>query len=73
MHQLRIVSKNIGCPIIGDNKYNNHSKFKNEQLKLNANNLKFNFYNKNYEFNSKLPDDFSFFLKKNKIKYQINF
>lgn len=73
MHQLRKVSKNIGCPIIGDNKYNNHSKFKHEQLKLNANNLKFNFYNKNYEFNSKLPDDFSFFLKKNKIKYQINF
>ena len=24
-HQLRIVSKYLGCPIIGDNKYNKHN------------------------------------------------
>ena len=35
-HQLRIVSKKLGCPIIGDAKYNIRQKFKNEKLKLNA-------------------------------------
>ena len=29
-HQLRIVSKNLGCPIVGDQKYNIHSKYSKE-------------------------------------------
>ena len=50
MHQLRIVSKNLSCPIVGDSKYNNQSKFKKEILKLNAHILKFKIRDKNYEF-----------------------
>ena len=67
-HQLRIVSKNLGCSIIGDNKYNGYSKFKNEELKLNAYNLKFIFNDKKYEFFSELSKDFYYFLKKYNFK-----
>ena len=67
-HQLRIVSKNLGCSIIGDNKYNGYSKFKNEELKLNAYNLKFIFNDKKFEFFSELSKDFYHFLKKYKFK-----
>jgi len=67
-HQLRIVSKNLGCPIIGDKKYNSFSKFKNEKLKLHAYSLNFRIENKYFEFVSDLPDDFLIFLKKNKLK-----
>ena len=66
-HQLRIVSKNLGCPIIGDNKYNSSSKFKDEKLMLHAYGLKFSINNNNYKFISNLPDHFLFFMKKNKI------
>ena len=68
-HQLRIVSKNLSCPIVGDNKYNNQSKYKNEILKLNAHILKFSVNNKYYEFFSELPEDFKNFIKHNKLKY----
>ncbi len=68
-HQLRIVSKNLTCPIIGDKKYNNQSKFKKEILKLNAHYLKFTYNNYDYQFSSLLPSDFVIFMKKNKIKY----
>ncbi len=68
-HQLRIVSKNLTCPIIGDNKYNNQSKYNTEILKLNAHILNFSFNNEDYEFFSELPDDFKNFIKKNKLKY----
>ena len=67
-HQLRIVSKNLGSPIIGDNKYNPKSKYHIENLKLNAFNLKFNFDNQSYNFFSKLPNDFNLFIKKHKLK-----
>ena len=63
-HQLRIVSKNLGCPIVGDSKYNIKSKYKKENLKLNAHALNFKLNNKDYEFISKLPIDFKNFLKK---------
>ena len=68
-HQLRIVSKNISSPIVGDIKYNGHSKYKKEMLKLNAHVLKFSIYNNDYQFISELPNDFLSFLKKNKLKY----
>jgi len=67
-HQLRIVSKNLGCPIIGDNKYNGFSKFKNEKLKLHAHILKFSIDNESFEYVSELPEHFIYFLKKNKLK-----
>ncbi|MDC3156528.1 RluA family pseudouridine synthase [Pelagibacteraceae bacterium] len=67
-HQLRIVSKNLGCPIVGDNKYNIHSKYTKENLMLHAFALKFKINNKNFEFISKLPDYFTSFIKKNNLK-----
>ena len=67
-HQLRIVSKKLGCPIIGDLKYNSFSKFQNEELKLNAFKLKFFYKDKNFEVFSKLSKDIDIFMKKNKFK-----
>jgi len=67
-HQLRIVSKNLGCPIIGDRKYNKHNRFNKENLKLNASIIKFTVKSKKYEFQSNLPEDFLYFLKINKLK-----
>ena len=72
-HQLRIVSRNLGCPIIGDKKYNSSSKFKNEKLMLHAYSLNFRIENKDFEFVSDLPDHFLTFLKNNKLKITKNF
>ena len=67
-HQLRIVSKNLGCPIVGDKKYNIHSKYIKENLMLHAFAIKFIIDSKKFEFVSKLPDYFFNFLKKNNLK-----
>ena len=67
-HQLRIVSKNLGCPIVGDQKYNIHSKYSKEKLMLHAIALKFEMNTKKFEFISKLPDYFLSFVKKNNLK-----
>ena len=67
-HQLRIVSKNLSCPIVGDVKYNKQTKYKKEILKLNAHVLFFSI-NKDYKFYSELPNDFINFAKKNKLNY----
>ncbi len=63
-HQLRIVSKNLGCPIVGDNKYNINSKYKKENLMLHAFALRFTVDVKKFEFISKFPDYFLNFIKK---------
>ena len=68
-HQLRILSKKLRCPIIGDKKYNSNLKLKKEKLKLHAYGIKFQFNDKNYTFYSKLPSHFSEFLEKKFIKY----
>ena len=67
-HQLRIVSKNLGCPIVGDQKYNIHSKYSKENLMLHAFALKFEINTKKFEFISKLPDHFLSFMNKNNLK-----
>lgn len=67
-HQIRIVAKHLGCPIVGDSKYNNQNKYNFEKLKLNAHMLKFTFKNDNYEFISEFPDHFNKFVKKNNLK-----
>ena len=67
-HQLRIVSKNLGCPIVGDQKYNIHSKYSKEKLMLHAIALKFELNTKKFEFISKLPNHFVSFIKKNNLK-----
>ena len=64
MHQLRIVSNYLNCPIIGDSKYRNNIKYLNEKLKLNAFSLKFIYKNHQYEFKSVLPEHVLKFIKK---------
>ena len=71
-HQLRIVSKNLGCPIVGDKKYNNEQKYKNEILKLNAHIINFIINDKEYNFKSCLPFHYKNFLKNNKINFKSN-
>ena len=66
-HQLRIVSKHLNCPIIGDKKYNKQKKYNLEKLKLNAFFLQFAISDKEYEFKAKLPSHFDEFLCKNEI------
>ena len=66
-HQLRIVSKNLGCPIIGDKKYNALSKLRREKLMLHAYSLKFIINNKLVEYVADLPDHFITFIKKNNL------
>ena len=72
-HQLRIVSKNLGCPIIGDEKYNALSKLRKEKLMLHAYSLKFSINNKLVEYVADLPDHFITFIKKNKLTLIKNF
>ena len=68
IHQIRKVSKNLGSPIIGDNKYNSHSIFKKENLMLNAYKLNFIIDNKDFKFCTEIPEHFNLFIKKNKLK-----
>ena len=72
-HQLRIVSKNLGCPIIGDKKYNIFSKFKNVKLMLHAYCLRFSIEDQIFEFVADLPDHFLTFTKNNKLKIMSNY
>lgn len=67
-HQIRIVAKHLGCPIVGDTKYNIQNKYNYEKLKLNAYILNFIFDEKEFEFKSDLPNHFIDFLKKNELK-----
>ena len=63
-HQLRIVSKYLNCPIIGDSKYGNNKNYSKEQLMLNAFYLQFTFKNYQYEFSSILPQNILRFMKR---------
>jgi len=71
-HQLRILSKKISCPIVGDTKYNLDKKFSSENLKLNAYFLKFRINNQEYKFKSNLPQDFKNFLYNEKFNFNKN-
>ena len=66
-HQLRIVAKNLGCPIVGDKKYNIKSKYNKTKLKLHAFKISFKIKSKNYKFSSKIPSYFHEFARFNKI------
>ena len=68
-HQLRIVAKNLGCPIVGDNKYNLNQSNKQENLKLNAHKLEFDIENIVFNYKSKLPKDFTDYVKNKQISY----
>ena len=67
MHQLRIVSKYLNCPVIGDEKYCINNKFSKEQLMLNAFYLNFTFKSDQYEFRSIMPQHILKFMKKIKL------
>ena len=67
-HQIRIVAKHLGCPIVGDTKYNIKNKYNFEKLKLNAYILKFFFDDHEYTFTSELPEHFKIFFKKYNLK-----
>ena len=71
-HQLRIVSKHLNCPIIGDTKYGKQKKYTSEELKLNAYFLQFFINSNKFEFKSELPNHFKEFLNKDKIELLLN-
>ena len=68
-HQLRIVAKNLGCPIVGDIKYNLNSNKQKENLKLNAFMLEFNIEDNQFKITSSIPKDFTDYLKFKDIKF----
>ena len=71
-HQLRKVSKNLGCSIIGDKKYNINSRYIREKLMLHAYALNFTMNNKKFRFTAELPNYFQTFMQKNKLKFKNN-
>ena len=66
-HQLRKQLLNIGCPIIGDDKYflNDRKRIKTKNLMLHAYKIKFMISNIQYNFKAKYNNLFEDFLKKN--------
>jgi len=68
-HQLRIVAKNLGCPIVGDIKYNLNSNKQKEDLKLNAFMLEFDIEDNQFKITSSIPKDFTDYLKFKDIKF----
>jgi len=68
-HQLRIVAKNLGCPIVGDIKYNLNLNKKKENLKLNAFMLEFDIEDNQFKITSSIPKDFTNYLKLKNIKF----
>ena len=68
-HQLRMVAKNLGCPIVGDQKYNLNQTKQVENLKLNAFKLEFDIEDEEYKVTSALPKNFTEYLKLKSIKF----
>ena len=66
-HQLRKQLLNIGCPIVGDDKYflNDRKRIKIKNLMLHASKIKFMINNIQYNFKAKYNKLFEDFLKKN--------
>ena len=66
-HQLRKQLLNIGCPIIGDDKYfiNDRKRVKIKNLMLHAYKIKFMINNIQYNFKARYNNLFEDFLKKN--------
>ena len=66
-HQLRKQLLNIGCPIIGDDKYflNGMKRIKIKNLMLHAHKIKFMINDIQYNFKAKYNNYFEDFLKKN--------
>ncbi|MFL2544132.1 MAG: hypothetical protein ACJ0RC_06310 [Alphaproteobacteria bacterium] len=54
---------------MGDKKYNLNQSTTEENLKLNAHKLEFNIENIAFHYKSKLPKDFTDYVKKKQISY----
>ena len=67
-HQIRKHMIDLGCPIVGDNKYYIKKKTKNKNLMLHAYKIKFILNNKKFSFKADLPEYFNSFLVKNNLK-----
>ena len=72
-HQLRIVAKNLGCPIVGDLKYNLKKIKQRENLKLIAFKLQFNIGDKEFNIKSGLPKDFTDYVVLKNMKFDSKF
>jgi 23S rRNA pseudouridine955/2504/2580 synthase len=61
-HQIRIHSKEINCPILGDKKHNypgvKHKIYFADHLHLHSHSLNFTLLGENYYFKAELPDHF---------------
>ena len=68
-HQLRIVAKNLGCPIVGDLRYNLNQTKNSQNLKLNAYKLEFDIEDNKFNIKSALPKDFTDYLNLKQIKF----
>ena len=66
------MAKNLGCPIVGDIKYNLNTNNQRENLKLNAHMLEFDIEDNEFKITSALPKDFTNFLKLKNIKFNPN-
>ena len=66
-HQIRIVAKHLGCPIVGDTKYNIQNKYNFEKLKLHAFSIRFLFNDDLFEFTCELHEHAISFYKKNNL------
>ncbi len=71
-HQLRKVSKNLGCSIIGDKKYNINSRYTHEKLMLHALAINFTINRKKFRFTSEIPNYFQYFMQKHKLEFKSN-
>ena len=67
-HQIRKHMIDLGCPIVGDNKYYIKKKTKTKNLMLHAYKIKFILNNKKFSFEADLPEYFNSFLVKNSLK-----
>jgi 23S rRNA pseudouridine955/2504/2580 synthase len=57
-HQIRVHMQMLGCPILGDDKYNlkrNHLKDTERKLHLHSYTIEFEVFGKKYNFNADLP------------------
>ena len=63
------MAKNLGCPIVGDQKYNLNETKKGENLKLNAFKLEFDIDDNKFKVRSTLPKNFTDYLKLKSIKF----